>query len=180
MFDHLIINLFGPKMNEYHKELIATNHYLKTWRSLKEQYVFELLDEGQIVGMAVFGQPCGTNVTRKYGDNTLELRRFYVLDHMPKNTASYFLSRCLKQLRKTGMSKVISYSDPNQGHTGVMYRATNFEYLGKELSPNPRVIVYKNKKIPMRMYYAKVKDKSSYQPFALKYQALVKSGEAKI
>ena len=176
----LVVNLYGNKLNNYHRILIKKYHYLHTWKSLKEKYVFELLDEGEIVGLAVFGQPCSANVEKKYGMGTLELRRFYCLDHMPYNTESWFLSRCLKILRKTIHKCVVTYSDPNQGHFGTIYKATNFKYLGKENSINPRVCIYKGKRISMREFYQKTKDKSKYQPKALLLQSLVKKGKARI
>lgn len=178
MFSSLIVNLYGSRMNDLHKELVTKYHYLKTWRSLKEQYVFELLDDGQIVGLAIFGQPCGSSVIKKYGEGTIELRRFYCLDYLQKNTETWFLSRCLRQLKQTDSSRVISYSDPNQNHVGTIYKAANFIYLGKELN-NPRLMIYKGKRVSIRQIYQK-NDYGGYDKKALFYQDLIKSGKAKL
>ena len=181
--NQLIVNLYGKELsNKLHQDIIKTMHYLKTWRSLKSRFVFELIDTetGELIGMAVFGEPCGTNVTKKYGNSVLELRRLWVKDGMQKNTTSWFLSRCLRYLKRTEHIGVISYSDPNAGHIGTIYKATNFINMGKELSSNPRVVVYKGKRIHMRQFYQKSKDTGEYIKSALFYQQLVKDKKAKI
>jgi len=44
-----------------------------------------------------------------------------------------FLGWILRTLAKTSpeLIGVITYADPAQGHTGTIYRATNFRYLGQ-------------------------------------------------
>ena len=42
-----------------------------------------------------------------------------------------FLSRCHKVLRCSGIRCVVSFSDPDEGHSGGIYRAASFEHLGK-------------------------------------------------
>jgi len=62
----------------------------------------------------------------------LELRRLCLIDATPKNAESYFVGKTLRWLRKnTNWEFVISYADGEQGHTGVIYRASNFKYLGQ-------------------------------------------------
>ena len=180
--NQLIVNLYGPQMSLVHKKIISTKHYLKTWRSLRSKFVFELIngETGVIVGLAIFADPCGSNVLKKYGFTTLELRRLWVNDGMEKNTTSWFLSRCLRELKKTRHAGVISYSDPNVGHKGTIYKATNFTNMGKELNGNPRVVIYKGKRVHMRQFYQKSKNTGEYVKSALYYQQLVKDKKAVI
>ena len=47
------------------------------------------------------------------------------------NAESFFVGRTLRWLKNnTDWEFVLSYADGEQGHTGVIYRAANFKYLG--------------------------------------------------
>lgn len=59
------------------------------------------------------------------------LSRLVLLPDLPKNTASYFLSRCLRLLKVENRWRcVVSYADTWQEHTGAIYKASNWEDLG--------------------------------------------------
>lgn len=64
--------------------------------------------------------------------NLLELKRLCrrepKIDEMP---LSSFLSKCHKELKKLGYKYIVSFSDPAHGHSGGIYKASNFIYLGK-------------------------------------------------
>lgn len=71
----------------------------------------------------------GENVTN---DNLLVLRRLCRSD--PRRDGfplTAFLSRCHKMLSAMGYEFIVSFSDPNHGHDGGIYRAANFNHLGK-------------------------------------------------
>ena len=63
----------------------------------------------------------GSTLAFAWWDNLTE-------DDLPKNALSYFVSQCLKLLPSP--SCVVSYSDPNEGHHGYIYQATNWIYTG--------------------------------------------------
>jgi hypothetical protein len=60
-----------------------------------------------------------------------------VEDNLPKNSLSFFVSSCLKELHRELKEPlcIISYSDPNAGHHGYIYQATNWLYTGES---NPK------------------------------------------
>lgn len=151
-------------------------HYSKSYRSLQQKHVFKLLDNANnLVGVAVYGKP----FSHHYSDDFVELRRLCLIDDTPKNSESFFIAKTLKWLDKnTGYSRVVSFADPNKGHEGTIYKASNFEYDGLEDSGNPRILVYGKKNIHIRQMYQK--KAGVYSSDALRYQALVKSGEAKV
>jgi hypothetical protein len=64
----------------------------------------------------------------QFQDIVYELNRLCLNEPHPKNTASFFVSRCLKLLPAPKI--VISYSDMAQGHHGYVYQACNFIYTG--------------------------------------------------
>lgn len=50
---------------------------------------------------------------------------------MPTNSASFLLSRSIDLIRRDGRWKtLLTYADEGEGHTGAIYRATNWEYVG--------------------------------------------------
>ena len=80
-----------------------------------------------VYGIGVTNQSFPENIPLK---DCRELIRLWSPDGMPKNTESYLISKTLKMLPKN-VSCVVSYSDPEQGHLGKIYQATNFIYLGQ-------------------------------------------------
>lgn len=165
-------------VSEEQKTFVETWHYSKSARSQMPKFIFELRLENILCGVAIFGQPCGVNCVQKYGEGLIELRRFCLRDEEPRNSESWFISRCLKVLKTKGIKKVLSYSDPNKGHLGTIYKASNFQYVGKSIGNNPQILRYNGKDIHMRQVYQKTK--YGYVKSALHYQNLIRSGEAKL
>ena len=71
-------------------------------------------------------------------NNTLELRRLCrrepKTDSMP---LTKFISRCHKLLKlHRGIHYILSFSDPEYSHSGGIYRAANFQHIGKSNSNN--------------------------------------------
>jgi hypothetical protein len=118
--------------------------FLRKWHysdytNIQAKEVFGLFRDGtflpEMIGVCIYTRPAGPTAAQKYypqdPDKCLELRRLCLVDDTPKNAESFFVSRTLKWLRKnTNWKFVVSYADPEQGHTGVIYRAANFNYEG--------------------------------------------------
>ncbi len=90
----------------------------------------------RMIGAMIYGQPAMPSTAAKYNpddpNKCWELRRLCCIDDTPTNTESYFISQTLKWLkRNTEVEVIISYSDLEQGHEGVVYKASNFIYLGQ-------------------------------------------------
>lgn len=49
-------------------------------------------------------------------------------DGLPKNTLSFFVSKCLKMIETPCV--VVSYADTSMNHNGYIYQATNWIYTG--------------------------------------------------
>lgn len=61
----------------------------------------------------------------------LVLTRFVIEPDMPTNTASFLLGASIRMIRKDArFHTLLTYADEGQGHTGAIYRATNWTYLG--------------------------------------------------
>ena len=118
--------------NKQAKPWILKKHYANRLPSIS--YAFGLYRKDEIVGVCTFGYPPNYNfnngdcVFENYSVETFELNRLITEDDLPKNALSYFVSQCLKLLPSP--SCVVSYSDPNEGHHGYIYQATNWIYTG--------------------------------------------------
>ena len=86
----------------------------------------------------MFATPCSEAVRRSvFGEGreneVIELHRLHIQDCTPKNTESWFISKCIKKLKKDKprVKAIISFADETVGHKGTIYRASNFYYIGK-------------------------------------------------
>jgi hypothetical protein len=125
------------------RAFVERTHYSHSVDGVRVSWCFALLDRGgQLQGAAIFGG-MGTTAWRKWGtdDSVVELRRLCCSEVTPRNAESYLIGKCLRWIRRyTDIAVIVSYADPNHGHTGIIYRASNFQYLG--LSADTKLIEY--------------------------------------
>lgn len=119
------------------KQYIIKNHYSHGCHNAPSP-CYGLFDKDNLIGVLMFATPCSENVRAsifgsEHKDMVIELHRLHVLDVTPRNTESWFISRCLQLLKKDKprVKAVISFSDTTQGHNGTIYQATNFYFIGK-------------------------------------------------
>ena len=61
----------------------------------------------------------------------LALSRLVVLPSQPKNAASFLIMGSVKLIQADGRwQKLVTYADTRMGHTGGIYKATNWKYIG--------------------------------------------------
>ena len=118
--------------NEETKEWLLYKHYLKRMTSIS--YAFGLFNNKILVGVCTFGNAVPLQMKKsicgdQYMDIVYELNRLCINDNLPKNTASFFVSSCIKKLPKPTI--VVSYADKSIGHTGYIYQACNFYFTGE-------------------------------------------------
>lgn len=119
------------------KKYIIKNHYSHGCHNAPSP-CYGLFDNNKLIGVLMFATPCSEAVRasvfgEEYKDWVIELHRLHILDCTPKNTESWFISRCLKLLRQHNQKirAIISFADSTQGHQGTIYKATHFFYCGK-------------------------------------------------
>ena len=161
------------------RDFIETYHYSQNINGTIADYCFALYDKdtNEMVGAMFYGRMAMANQYRKYGerDEVTELRRLVLIDDTPKNTESFFIGYTLRWLSKnTNIKTVVSYADPNYGHSGIVYKATNFTHVGMT-SPG-RVIMYKGKKYHDKTI--RTKYKGELKPFAKEVKEALDTGEA--
>jgi hypothetical protein len=68
----------------------------------------------------------------------LSLTRLVVDPDVPTNGASFLMAASIRKITETGnWSALVTYADESQGHIGAIYRATNWDYVGRT-GPYPR------------------------------------------
>ena len=102
-------------------------HYLRKWPGVTVA-ILGLFSHDRPSGVCVFSLPPAETFTR-YGGLTWELGRLWVSDDQPRNTESWFVARAIRYVWQFHRDVValVSYADPSAGHSGVIYRASNWE-----------------------------------------------------
>lgn len=157
--------------------IIERVHYSHSVNGVISDYCFALVFNGLVWGGALFGRPAMAGQANRYHANSrkiTELRRLVCLDDAPKNSESFFIARCLKELKKLGVQAVLSYADENYGHKGTIYRASNFRYLGR--TSKGRVIYWEGKKYHDKAI--RTKYKGILKPFAKELKKALATGAA--
>ena len=109
---------------------LLNKHYAKRIPSIS--YSFGLYIDNVLEGVCTFGKPASpTLCIGTCGENNskfvYELNRLITNDDLPKNSLSFFLSKCLKMLPSL---IIVSYADTSKNHNGYIYQATNWIYTG--------------------------------------------------
>jgi hypothetical protein len=131
------------------KELLYTYHYLKDEsKDFKSGFNYglfrrsftDVLNIGGCLGACIFtGLPVPEIAVGAFGlernqqEGLFELSRLCIDPEVQKeeyNITSWFVSRCIKRFKKDATVRaILSYADSSK-HTGVIYRACNFQYYG--------------------------------------------------
>lgn len=117
----------------------ATNFY-KKWHYLGDTDFISTINFGAYFdnichGVISYGSPNAKKMKGYYDENSqdgwFEIKRLAMSDKAPKNSESRFIAISMRMLRK--MFKVIgmvTLADSSVGHSGIIYKASGFKYLG--------------------------------------------------
>jgi hypothetical protein len=87
------------------------------------------------------------SVNKEAWTKVLALTRLVLTPNTPKNAASYLLGASVKMIRKGGrFMSLVTYADESQGHTGGIYKASNWVYVGKT-GPYPRWVTLEGRQV---------------------------------
>ena len=120
---------------------IEKHHYSHNINGIQSYHHFGLYTEGnfglpKMIGAMMYAIPSMPNTAKAYNpinpDRCVELRRLVCIDDTPKNAESFFIGKTIRWLKQnTDYEVIISFADKEHGHTGVIYRASNFEFIGE-------------------------------------------------
>ena len=126
----------------YYKEIevnTAVKAYAK-WHYLGEQGFISQVNygaywNGKMEGAITYGPPNATDLAGYWEKHTQaawwEIKRLVMSPLCPKNSESRFIAITIKMLcKKCIVNGIVTYADDSQGHTGVIYKASGFKFLG--------------------------------------------------
>lgn len=149
------------------REMIVAHHYLHTCPASKYSYLLKYKNKN--VGVAVFSRPSRQSIKAD-----LELSRFFIMAGTPKNTESFFLGYCLRQLRKDGfIGKIVTFADADENHKGTIYKATNWIFDGMT-QLNYHYLDINGQRIHKRQVWNRAKQNNLKESEESKLEALTK------
>ena len=89
--------------------------------------------EEQCQGITWWIPPTKSAALATYPQNwqgVLSLTRMVILPGVPKNACSFLLSRSMRFIDRDRWPCLVTYADEWQGHSGTIYKATNWTYVG--------------------------------------------------
>lgn len=94
-----------------------------------------------LLGVAMWLPPTRVaceSVSKDDWKTVISLTRLAIHPLVPKNGASFLIGASIKKIIADGRFRhLVTYADESQGHTGAIYRATNWQYVGRT-GPYPR------------------------------------------
>jgi hypothetical protein len=124
------------------REFVVEHHYSKGCSNTRV-YSHGLYRAGEtdLLGVALWLPPtkvAAQSVNREAWQKVLSLTRLAVKPDVPSNAASFLMARSIKLIRQDGrFVSLVTYADDFMGHTGAIYRATNWTYVG-QMKGSPR------------------------------------------
>lgn len=128
------------------RQLIEDYHYARGTANTATFRHGLFLREGwplDVLGAAVWIPPTRTAAEATLrqleieGDwrRVLSLSRLVVHPSVPTNGASFLIGRSISIIRQSrDWDILVTYADERQGHTGAIYKATNWRYVGESLA----------------------------------------------
>ena len=119
------------RVDKTRADALIRKHYLKKWPGVNV-LVLGLQKHEDLLGVIVFSLP-PRETNKRYGGETWELSRLWIDDSVPKNAETYLIGRAIRYIKNNfpKVKNLVSYADPSFGHTGTIYRASNWQEDGR-------------------------------------------------
>lgn len=120
------------------RRLVTAEHYARG-ASNTATYLHGLFHEGDIfdeqcVGVAWWIPPTKSSALATYPARwqaVLALSRLAIRQEAPRNAATFLLSKSRRMIDRSLWPCLVTYADQRLGHTGAIYRADNWTYIGQ-------------------------------------------------
>ena len=112
------------------KNIIVKHHYSHRFAAAQLNLGFYV--DGKLNTVMSFGQSATPKMADSLPGKYWELIRLFSFDWAGKNMESYCISQSIKYIKKNhkDIEILVSFADPEQGHFGKIYQATNWYYCG--------------------------------------------------
>lgn len=126
-------------VEQYHytHKFSSTRYALGVFYVEDGEHAFFAGENEKLIGCMTYGHPVSNRTVDSIVDGleldeVLELTRLVCLDRYGKNLESFVISKSFEWMKKYDpkVKVLVSYADPEQAHTGGIYRATNWLYQG--------------------------------------------------
>ena len=115
------------------RELVEKHHYSRG-ASNTRTHLHGFRKNGILVAVAWWLPPTRVaceSVSKEEWKKVISLSRLVVHPDEPKNVCSMLIGASIRSIRKERKYRhLVTYADHSQGHTGAIYRATNWRYIG--------------------------------------------------
>jgi hypothetical protein len=145
-------------------KFIREHHYSKG-ASNTQTYGHGLFRKGnpwELIGVTIWLPPTRVaceSVNRSDWKKVISLTRLAVHPDVPKNAASYLIAASIRMIKEDGrFVSLVNYADESQGHSGAIYRATNWTYVGRT-GPYPKWVDSNGKQVAQKSTVNRVKSK---------------------
>lgn len=118
------------------QDMVREHHYSRGG-SNTAVYVHGLYrrEDGRLSGVAWWLPPTRVaceSVDRARWRQVLALTRLVVLPDVPPNACTFLMARSVRLIRADArFVSLVTYADESQGHTGTIYKAGNWTYVGR-------------------------------------------------
>ena len=139
-------------------DMVVNKHYAGRWTGSTDvfgiyyetgEHSFFDEVEKKLIGVIIYGYTVARNGVKSISETlenreVLELKRLWVEDGYGSNIESYVIAQSLKRIKneKPEVKVIISYADPCENHTGIIYKATNWKYQGTKVSHSGNMYQY--------------------------------------
>lgn len=125
--------------HSFANDFVQAHHYLHRKLYIARNVSYGLFYHDWCVGVCIFGYPVWHEYPGIVPPNDIaespELLRLATMGGLPKNTESYFVGKCLKNLKEDWVNEtgrkpkcVTSFCDEAMGFDGALYKALNFQF----------------------------------------------------
>lgn len=118
------------------RDFVITHHYSRGCSNTRV-YCHGLFkkDSGELYGVAMWLPPtrvAAESINKGQWQKVLSLTRLACCPKAPKNAASFLMASSIRKIKEDGkFVSLVTYADVRMGHSGAIYRATNWTYVGE-------------------------------------------------
>lgn len=117
------------------RELVEKHHYARGGSNTAVAMHGLFLKTSNVChGVAWWIPPTKSAALATYPSNwkgVLSLSRLVIIPNAPKNACSFLIAKSMRMIDRIKWPCFVTYADEWQHHTGTIYKATNWEYVGK-------------------------------------------------
>lgn len=117
-------------------------HYSKTMPKSKLVHV-GVWEDGRFIGAVIFGYGAMPEIGSPYGLRQIEISelvRVALTKHVSHTSRVVSLAIKLLRHQSSGLRLIVSYADPAHNHTGTIYQAMNWVYVGENTGSSYEVL----------------------------------------